>query len=142
MPKINIKLRRHAADQRYDNYVKTGPGGCGQVAKANCQGWHAYQGPDADPQQAEKLSVNPLTKEANVIVRGYYCLFLSDLQCDKNDNFPVRSPFSSAGRVQDIDSARVHDPFTKELQHLRVQNTFSMNYSFRPELTRLGIYTF
>lgn len=40
----------------------------------------------------------PLQKEANVSVRGYYCLFLADLQSDKNDQFQVCSPFTSAER--------------------------------------------
>lgn len=41
----------------------------------------------------------PLQKEANVSVRGYYGLLLADLQSDKDDNFPVCSPFTPAGRV-------------------------------------------
>lgn len=41
----------------------------------------------------------PRQKEANVSVRGYYCLFLADVETDKNDHFPVYSPFTLAGRV-------------------------------------------
>lgn len=54
---------RVTADHRYVNYVKTALGGCGQPAKANCQRWQAYQGPDADPQLAEQLSANPSRKK-------------------------------------------------------------------------------
>ncbi len=57
------KTRLPAGDHRYDNYVKTGPGGCGQAAKANYQRWQAYQGPDADPQQEEQLSANSSRKK-------------------------------------------------------------------------------
>lgn len=45
-----------------------------------------------------KAECQPLQKEANVSVRGYYCLFLADLQSDKNDQFQVCSPFTSAER--------------------------------------------
>lgn len=65
----------------------------------------------------------PLEKEANATVRGYYYLSLSDLQCDKNDNIPVCSPLTPAGNMLQTDNDRVHDPLTKELQHLGTQNT-------------------
>lgn len=44
----------------------------------------------------------PLQKEANVSIRGYYCLFLADLQSDKDNKFPVCSPFNWARRVKKL----------------------------------------
>ena len=100
---IHVNKTRHPAAD-YDMYDKTGQGDggsgvSGQAAKANYQGWQTYQAPHCRSSADGRGQCQPLQKETNVSERGYYCLFLADLQSDKKHNFPFCSPLTSGARV-------------------------------------------